>query len=91
MITSVFTEFSLFQHFASEKGGLHISSRGRHGVAVALSMGNHMDSVEGNQARILKVPCVPDEQKGCLDFCSDQQNIISSGFISFTNVLPVDL
>lgn len=47
-----------------------------------------MDAAVGNQARILKVL---DEPKGGLDFCSDQENIISSGFISFTNVLLVDL
>ena len=87
----IYTDFSISTCSASEMGGLHISSRGRHGVEVAQSTGEHMDAVGRNQAEILKVPCVLSEPKGGLDFCSDQQNINSSGFISFTNVLPVDL
>jgi len=50
-----------------------------------------MDAAGGNQAGILKLPHGFDEPKCGLDFCSDQENIISSGFISFTNVLPVDI
>lgn len=60
-------------------------------MEVAQNMGEHMDPAVGNKARILKVLYALDEPEGGLYFCSDQQNIISSGFISFTNVLPVDL
>lgn len=50
-------------------------------MEVAQRMGEQMDAAVGNQAGILKQPCVLSEPKGGLDFCSDQQNIISYGFI----------
>lgn len=54
-------------------------------------MGEHMYASVGIQAEILKVSYVLDEPKGGLDLCSDEQIMISSGIISFTNVLSVDL
>ena len=49
-------------------------------MEVAPSMGEHMDAVVGNQAGIWEVLCALDEPKCGLDFCSDQQSIVSSGF-----------
>lgn len=86
MINSVSTEISVFQR------GLHLKREGYTYQAEEGMEWRWLKVWENIRVlQILKVPCVLDEPKGSLDFCSDPQNIISSGFISFTNVLPVDL
>lgn len=48
---------------------------------MAQSIREHMEAAIENQVRIFKFPYVLSEPKGGLDFCSDQQNTISSVFI----------
>lgn len=47
---------------------------------------NMQEVAVGNQAWALKTLPVLNEPKGSLGFCSDQQHVISSGFISFSGV-----
>lgn len=52
--------------------------KGRHGVEESQDMREHMEAAIEDHVRIFKLPCVLREPKGGLDFCSDQQNPISS-------------